>query len=367
APVDPGPHERAVVELLVEEHVDHRQQQRALGSGVRRQPLVGLRRRVREARIDHDHGRAVGLALDDPLRMRVEVVAGLEMRREQQDRLRVGVVGRRPIVAAPEKVAQPRPRGADVGVAVVTVDAPRLQDAVGVTIFAGTADVVHDFVPPAFDDRRADLRRHLVQRFVPRHLLPSAAAALAVALQRIQDAIRIFELVRRDDALGAGAAAAARVNGIAFDFADGEALLVDVGEDAARRLTVETDARNDPVAAPFLLRPALRLVIDVVVPRRWIRMRTELRISHESGTLWPAATQMYSHAKLPASASRAARASTGVTAVPAIATTIAAAAMPIAPNQKVRAKAPRRMAAVASSWWRVGLRISRCSALTIAR
>ena len=55
-------------------------------------------------------------------------------------------------------------------------------------------------------------------------------------------------------------------------------LLVDVGEDAARRLAVEADARNDPVVAPVLLRPARRLVVDVVVPLGRIGMRSEAQL-----------------------------------------------------------------------------------------
>ena len=113
-----------------------------------------------------------------------------------------------------------------------------------------------------------------VERLVPRHPLPLALAALAVAPQRIEDPIRILELVRRDDALGAGAAAAARVQRIAFDLADGQLLLVDVGEDAAGRLAVEADARNDPVVPAVLLRPARRLEVDVVVPLGRVGMRS---------------------------------------------------------------------------------------------
>ena len=104
----------------------------------------------------------------------------------------------------------------------------------------------------------------------------SPVAALAVAPQRIEDAIRILELVRRDDALRAGAAAAAGMQRVAFDLADVERLLVDVGEDAARRLAVEADARNDPVVAAILLRPARRLEVDVVVPLGRVGMRSEL-------------------------------------------------------------------------------------------
>ena len=40
------------------------------------------------------------LAFDDPLRVRIEVVAGFQMRAQQQNEARVRVVGRRPIDAA---------------------------------------------------------------------------------------------------------------------------------------------------------------------------------------------------------------------------------------------------------------------------
>ena len=275
APVDPPAHERAIVEIFLQQHVHHREQQRAFGARVRGQPEIGFRRRVRQPRIDHDERGALRLALDDPLRVRVEVVARLQVRREQQDRLRVRVIGRWAIVAAPEEVAEPRRRRADVRVAVVAVDAPRLQHAVGVAVLAGAADVIHDFVAAVLDDRAAEARGDVVERLVPRHLLPAPAAALALALQRIQNPVGILELIRRDDALRACAPAAAGMRRVALDLADGEALLVDVGEDAARRLAVETDARNDPVVALIFPRPARRLVVDVVVPRRRIWVRFE--------------------------------------------------------------------------------------------
>jgi hypothetical protein len=45
------------------------------------------------------------------------------------------------------------------------------------------------------------------------------------------------------------------MHGVAFDLADVERLLVDIGEDAARRLAVEANRRDDPIAAPILLGP----------------------------------------------------------------------------------------------------------------
>src|SRR6185503_10700854 len=120
---------------------------------------------------------------------------------------------------------------------------------------------------------RADAAGDVVERIVPRHARPLAGAAIAVAPHWIEDAIRILELIRRHHALGAGTAAAARVQRVALDLADAQVLLVDVGEDAARRLAVEADAGNDPVAPPLLLRPAGRLEVDVVVPARRVRVR----------------------------------------------------------------------------------------------
>src|SRR5690606_1625719 len=76
----------------------------------------------------------------------------------------------------------------------------------------------------------------------------------------------------------AGPSAAARMHRVAFDLPDVERLLVDVGEDAAGGLAVEADARDDPVAAAVLLRPARGLVIDVIVPLRRIGVRAE--VSH---------------------------------------------------------------------------------------
>ena len=94
------------------------------------------------------------------------------------------------------------------------------------------------------------------ERLVPRHLLPPARSTIAVSLERIQDPVGILQLIRGDDSLRAGPAAAARVERVALDFPDRQVLLVDVSEDAARRLAVEADARDDPVAPPVFFRPA---------------------------------------------------------------------------------------------------------------
>src|SRR5207249_3244609 len=112
----------------------------------------------------------------------------------------------------------------------------------------------------------------VVERLVPRDLLPFTGPARPVPLERIQDAIGIVELIRRHDALRARAPAAAGMERVAFDLPNVQRLLVDVGEDAARGFAVEADARNDPVMAPIFLGPARRLEVDVVVPILRIRV-----------------------------------------------------------------------------------------------
>src|SRR5512145_845975 len=126
------------------------------------------------------------------------------------------------------------------------------------------------------------------------------------------------------------------MDGVAFDLPHLERLLVHVGQDAARRFAVEADARDDPVPAALLPGPAGRLVLDIAVPlgRRGVAAELSHRnlvtspfshlgscgACHESGTLCPASTQMYSQVAPPARANSAARL---VRAVPADVPTVA--------------------------------------------
>jgi len=239
---------------------------RALRAGPRRQPEVGLRRGVGQPRVHHDEPRAVRHALDDALRVRVEIVAGLQVRAQQQDGLRVGEVGAGAVGAHHEREADARARAADVGVAVVPVDAPRLQDALHGAVVAGAAAVVHDLGAAVLLERLPDACGEGVERLVPRDALPFAAAARALALQGVQDAVGVLDLVERRRALRADAAAASRVHGIALEAADLPRLLVDVREQAARRLAVEADGRDEAHFALHAARPRLRVELDEVVP-----------------------------------------------------------------------------------------------------
>ena len=288
-----------------------RQEDGRLAPRPRRHPQIGVRGRVGQAEVEHRYLGAVLLGLHDPLGVRVEVVAGLEVAGEQQDRLGVAVVRRGPVEAHPVGVAGAPAAGADVGVAVVAVDAPRLEDPLGEAVLAGPPDVVHHLVHPAIDDGLPDPAADVLEDLVPGDLLELARPSLTDPAQRVEDPLGVGDLVDGGGALGTVAAPRARVGGVALELADREVLVVDVGQQAARGLAVEADGRDEHVVARLA---GLRVVLRVPVPllgRRVVakpppaalarkRYAAQRRLGvlldgHDSGTSWPARTKTCSY------------------------------------------------------------------------
>ena len=104
--------------------------------------------------------------------------------------------------------------------AVVAVNAPGLEHAIGVVGLAGATDVIHDLVVATLVDRRADAVTNLVERLVPRDALPLTAAPLADALHRVHDPLGVIHLIQRRWALGAVASSAGWMLRVAFDLVD---------------------------------------------------------------------------------------------------------------------------------------------------
>ena len=202
-PVPPAPHELAVVETVADQVAGDRQQDRRLGPRNRRDPVVRVGRRVGQANVEDDDFCTPCLGVDDALRMGVEVVTRFEVGADQQDDVRIGVVGARAVDAHPVVVARAAARRADVGVRVVGVQTPGGEHALGVAVLARPTDVVHDLVSPVFLDRASNPRGDIVERFVPRDAQPLPFAARSRALQRVEDAMRVLELVQRRRSLGA--------------------------------------------------------------------------------------------------------------------------------------------------------------------
>ncbi len=188
------------------------------------------------------------------------------------------MVGRGPVHAAPDVVAEARRGGADIGMAVVPIHAPRAQHALHVAIVSRSPDVVHHLVAAVLTNGGAYFGGESVQRLVPRRALPLALAALARALQGIQYALWIVDLVDGGRAFGAVAPATARMVRVALKLLDSPALLVDIGQQPTGRLAVEADRGDDLVVPLHFARPRLRIVLHPIAPP--FRGRTRGQVAH---------------------------------------------------------------------------------------
>src|SRR5712692_5207715 len=151
--------------------------------------MICMGRGIGKPRVKDDQLGAAGLAIDYALRVRVEVMPGLEMCADQQNDSRVCMIGAWAIESHPQLITLARSRRADVGVRVVTVHAPRRENSFRKSVFARTSDVIHDLFTAIFDDRSTNSSSDVIEHFVPTDALPFSFAALSRALQRIKNAI----------------------------------------------------------------------------------------------------------------------------------------------------------------------------------
>ena len=272
-PVDPAPHELAVVQPLGQQDACHRQQHRRFRTGPGGQPVIGHAGCVGEARVHHRQLRPFHFALDDALRLRIKVVARFQVRADEQNETRIGMVRRGAIHAAPDVIAEARRGRADIGMAVVAIHTPRAQHALHVAVVPRASDMIHHLVTSPLDNRGTNLGGERIQHFIPGRALPLALTALADALQGVQDTFWIVDLVDSRGTFGAVAPATPRVERVALQLLDPPALLVHVGQQPARRLTIEADRGDDLVVPLHFARPRLRIVFHPIPPllRWWTR------------------------------------------------------------------------------------------------
>src|ERR1043166_548441 len=156
---------------------------------------------------------------------------------------------------------------------VVTVGSPRGEYAFGKTVFAGTANVIHDLVVSIFNDRFTNTPGDIVERRVPGCLFPFPFATFAGAFEWKENAIRIVNLIQRRRTFGAIAPAGSGVFGIAFKLLNFAGDFVDVRKQATGRLAVEARRRNERVVSFLPAWPSLRVEFSPVVPTflRWKR------------------------------------------------------------------------------------------------
>src|SRR5437763_12852966 len=115
----------------------------------------------------------------------------------------------------------------------MSVDPPGLQRAIHDEVVPGTSDVVHDFIAASLLDCLANAAAEFLQNFRPGSSCPLACSARPATLHRIENAVRVVNLVDGGRAFGTQAAAAGRMFRIAFELVDLSRRLVDVSEQSA--------------------------------------------------------------------------------------------------------------------------------------
>src|SRR5262245_294478 len=129
---------------------------------------------------------------------------------------------------------------------IVAVDAPGTQNPVDGTLGPRPADVIDNLILSTLLDRLADAPGDICDGFLPGHRGPLSIATLAGALHRSEDPVWILDLVQRCRTLRAVAAAASGMDRIAFELANLPGLFVDVCQQSACGLAVETSRRHKP-------------------------------------------------------------------------------------------------------------------------
>src|SRR5579864_2091897 len=167
----------------------------------------------------------------------------------------------------PESIACPRSGRADIRMAVVAVNSPRMQHALVVNeLVSGTAHVVHDLVFTAFLKRIANATAQIIQDFVPTHALPLPFTTLPCPAQWIEDALRIVDLIDGGRPFGAVASAAAGMRRIAFKLLHLHLLFIYISQQAAGSFTVEADGRDQRIVFLNSSGPLRGIVFSPVLP-----------------------------------------------------------------------------------------------------
>ena len=221
-------HELVVVEILLDDHVDHAERERRVGTGTDLQEQVGMLGHLTVARIDDDELRAALLhVLERPLPVQKLGRGGVATPQHHEvGALPVRLVGAEAAVGAG---LQPHVGAvADSAVAAGVGAAEQVRElVVQVRLGAVRAFEEAESLGAVLVAQLGQALGHLVERLVPGDLLPLALAALTRALERSLQAVGIVLEVLPAILLQAGAhvALVVRIVGVALDLHDAPVLL----------------------------------------------------------------------------------------------------------------------------------------------
>ena len=218
-------------EVLAQQHVHQRQQQRGVAAGPDEQVLVGDLRRLGAAWVDHDHPAAPLVQRTHPVR---EVghghegpVGGHRVGTDDEEEVGAVDVGHR----EQQLVAEHLPgqelvrdlvhrRGAEPVAGAQAADEGGAVRGRAERMGVGVAEVDTDGVAAVLAGGRGEPVGHEVEGLVPLHLLPARVLARADPAHRSAQPVGVGVHVGQGDALGADVPPRERVLGVAADAGD---------------------------------------------------------------------------------------------------------------------------------------------------
>ena len=202
-PVPPVMHEGTVVLFGLNKVVGYGEQNGRLTSRIGCNPMVGVGGTIGQADVKDDELGPTPLGVHNALGVRIKIMARFQVGADEKDHVGMFVVGAGAVRTHPKMIPGASPRRANIGMRVMAIDTPGGQDALGITILARAANVVHDFVVTAFLERSPKAAGNITECLIPGDLLPFPLATFSRPFQGVENAIRIVDLVECGWALSA--------------------------------------------------------------------------------------------------------------------------------------------------------------------
>ena len=125
----------------------------------------------------------------------IHLLDPIQVSTDQENKIRIGKIGRSPVNPIPDGITKSCSGGTDVGVTVMSVNTPSLEDPVHIPFMTGTSNMVGDFVVTAFFQSRADSRRDVLKHRFPGDSFPLALTSFPDSLHGIEDPFFVLDLI----------------------------------------------------------------------------------------------------------------------------------------------------------------------------
>ena len=201
-PVPPVTDKAAIIVPILNQVIGYREENGGLTTRIRRNPMVGMGGAIGQTNVKDDEFGPPPLGVHNALGVRIKIMARLQVSADEQYHLGMFMVGAGAVGTHPEMIAGAGSGRADIGMGVVAIDTPGGQDALGVSVFAGPTDMVHDFVVAVFLKRSPHTTGNIMQGFAPGDRLPLPLSTFSRSFQGLENAIGIADLVQCGRTLG---------------------------------------------------------------------------------------------------------------------------------------------------------------------